>query len=127
MIYFGCIGETGHFLHRPDLRHSSAGSQSVLAQAGIWPKCDGGFCPGMEEAGGKHHKVEQVEGAAKVTHLDGWTILAFWDRSVDHRRNSNSAFIERGTLSFDEMVSRAKKAFPTVWKRFPFKVRRTNE
>jgi hypothetical protein len=125
MIYFGCVGESGHYLHRPDLHHSGRESQRVLQEAGIFPKCDGGFCPGTEydEQRPWRRPGRQVEGHAKVTHLNGYTILAFWDRSVDHRGNSNSVFIENGTWTFDEMVAKAKEVFPTIWARFKFEVR----
>jgi hypothetical protein len=52
-----------------------------------------------------------------------WTALAFWDRSVDDRYGSNSVFILRGALSFEEAVTLAREQFPEVWARFSFTVR----
>lgn len=116
MFYFGCWGDTGHYLWNRERRYTREGDcpfdpfyPRVEGHAHI----DGVFCP----------KNRQVQGEATVTVKDGWTILAFWDRSVDHRPNSNSAFIERGAFTFEEMVSRAKAEFPAIWARFAFEVR----
>lgn len=125
MIYFGCISRAGHWLHRPGGMRSSASVTQALEKAGIFPKVDGGFCPGMD--GKRHHEVKQVEGHAKVTHYNGWTILAFWDRTGDKRDNSNSAFIEQGERTFNEMLAMAKKTFPQVWERFTFEVVQTSD
>jgi len=94
----------------------------MLERAGIYPKIDGGFCPGMEDDDTRHHDVKQVQGHARLTHHNGWTILAFWDRTGDSRGNSNSAFLEQGEHSFDEMVAKAKATFPKIWERFTFEV-----
>jgi len=120
VIYFGCIGEPGHYLFRPDLQHSSSQVKHLLEVAGIYPRCDGGFCPMGEKK--RMWEVNQVEGHARVTHFNGYTILSFWDRSVDKRNNSNSTFIEEGTHNFNRMVEMAKLDFPSVWERFTFEV-----
>lgn len=124
MIYFGCAGKhhgRGHALTRPDGGSSGREVSNMLEKAGIYPKIDGGFCPGME--GKRHHEVKQVEGHAKLTHHNGWTILSFWDRTGDSRGNSNSAFLEQGEHDFDYMVAKAKEVFPQMWERFTFEVR----
>lgn len=125
MIYFGCIQRPGHYLWRPGLHFSSREVKDKLERDGIYPKCDGGFCPGVyyDVRRPWRRPREQIEGLAKVTHLNGWTILSFWDRSVDSRGGSNSTFLEQGTLTFDEMVAKAKEVFPTIWARFKFEVK----
>lgn len=54
--------------------------------------------------------------------MPGWTMLTFWDRTIDERSGSNSAFILRGRLTFEETVTIAKAIFPKIWSRFPFEV-----
>jgi hypothetical protein len=127
MIYFGCLGKrsgAGHALYRPGLGSSSRETNRLMEKLGIYPKCDGGFCPGMEGLdAARTSRVKQVEGHAKLTFLNEYTILAFWDRTGDGRGNSNSAFIEGGENTFDEMVAKAKEVFPQIWERFTFEVK----
>lgn len=107
MYYFGCVGQPGHFMHRP------GGRRDWDADTPWGRTPDGTLCP----AGGK-----QVEGVALIHHKDGWTALSFWDRSVDQRGGCNSNFFVAAELSFDEMVAQAKERFPQVWHRFNFDV-----
>lgn len=107
-FYYGCIGDTGHHLRDDLMAHCSLAIRFLP-----WGyRIDAELCP----------SGEQVEGAARLHHLAGWTALAFWDRSVDHRHGSNSVFIFRGELTFDDAVARAKEKFPDVWGRFQFEV-----
>jgi len=74
---------------------------------------DGGFLP---------PKRPQREGRAHLVHFTGWTVLAFWDRSGDSRRNSGSSFIVRGHHGFNEVITKTKKAFPEIWERIDFDI-----
>jgi len=65
---------------------------------------------------------DQTQGRALVTQRNGWTALAFWDRSLDQRPGCNSAFFVRGNLSFAQMVWVARHRWPTIWSRFSFQV-----
>lgn len=111
--------EAGHYLHDRQMRHACWNPRfDRLARLprdfpieNPW-SLDAGFAP----------QGEEVEGLALVHHLSGWTILAFWDRSGDQRRGSNSAFVIRGELSFIEAVEAAREAFPKIWARFDFGV-----
>jgi hypothetical protein len=47
-------------------------------------RIDGGFCPQIEDA---------QSGEARIHHVEGWTVLAFWDRSGDSRPSSHSTFV----------------------------------
>lgn len=61
------------------------------------------------------------EGAQK----DGWTAVAFWDRSGgDTRPGCNSVFLARATLSGGELLHMAREQWPEVWNRpgFPIKL-----
>lgn len=109
VFYFGCIGQSGHYMHTTH--------ESLVRDVGDMPwgryGKDGDLPP---------QKSGQVEGQAMLHHMDGWTALAFWDRSVDTRPGSSSNFFFRGTYDFAETVALARTAFPQVWKRYTFKV-----
>jgi hypothetical protein len=74
---------------------------------------DGGFLPPYQA---------EIEGVASVVHLNGWTILAFWDRTGDKRGKSSSAFVVRGFWDFTALHHITQTAFPTIWKRFHFSI-----
>lgn len=139
VYYFGCIGESGHYLwdkeRPPELTMSerllgpgaeafagrnvgsawrSRETRELLRNGQPWGmSLDADLCP----------EGRQFEGVARLHHKDGWTGLAFWDRSVDTRGNSHSTFIAEGTYTFDEMLTAAKAQWPEVWARFKFEVR----
>lgn len=111
-FYFGCIGRPGHFLH--STRGYQVWRDTIPADFPISEeRIDSAYTPRIKG---------QTQGVASLWHGNGWTILAFWDRSVDGRGGCNSNFILRGTLTFDEAVTRAKERFPFVWNRFTFPV-----
>lgn len=107
--YCGCYNETGHYLW--DERN-----HKVHYVKGIpfrWEILDGGLLPPHEP---------ETEGLAEIIHIGSWTIITFWDRSVDKRGGSCSAFVIPAHVWFDEAVAIAKERFPSVWNRFPFEV-----
>jgi len=65
----------------------------------------------------------QPEGLLSHGKTDGWSWIAFWDRSVDQRFGSNSAFIVRGDHDFISVMQISRAYFPQIWKRFNFEVR----
>ncbi len=117
VFYFGCIGESGHFLFVPNMR--------TVRNAGPFTPAslDTSFCPGMTPESQGYTPREQPEGVARLTHYEGWTVLSFWDRSVDDRRGSHSTFAIDGVHTFGEAVAHARAAFPRVWARYKFAVR----
>jgi hypothetical protein len=103
--YFGCVGSAGHFTHeggRRTYKHDSPWGTAI----------DTTLCPSGPE----------VEGRAALHHKDGWTALAFWDRSVDKRGKSNSVFLSNQARTFDEMLAQARIHFPDVMSRFKFEI-----
>jgi hypothetical protein len=111
IYYFGCWREPGHFLRsREGVRHEHNLPADFPCPLNM---LDGGFLP---------PKLPDVQGRATCVHLNRWTILSFWDRSVDKRPGCNSAFIIRGYHTFSEAVRLAKERFPEVWGRFTFTV-----
>ena len=103
MLYFGCVGNNvGHYLvtwnGSPPHKY-----EKNLKEAGLYDRIDGGFCPSR-----------RVEGNAKLTHENGWTILAWWDNSIDARAGSHSTFLKHGVWSADHMRQWAGRLFPDV-------------
>lgn len=104
IYYFGCWDGVGHYLWLPGMRHSASGpSVSNILDSKRW-------------------QPSRKEGEAKVTHVDGCTILSFADYSVDSRGGSHSTFLIRGTVDFDTALSMAKENFPQVFARFKFEI-----
>lgn len=116
IYYFGCWDTSGHYLH--DVYGNTGRSQDVKDELPFpWTELDGTFCPGANAEDSK-----QVEGSAKLTHVEGWTILAFWDRTVDTRGNSHSTYVMRGKHTGEEMLEAIKQNFPGVHARYKFKI-----
>lgn len=125
VLYFGCWtsndgrSEGGHYL-------VNRFNQGVHERQHSWiapfqRRIDGVYCPYAR----KDHEYAdgpQIEGAACLHHVHGWTVLAFWDRSVDKRGGSNSALLAPGEHSFDDMVELFQRFYPQIWARFKFKV-----
>lgn len=122
--FFGCWGRSGHYLFVPGGCSPSKDEIEALPRALRRP--DGTLAPGRRRYLNRPADVDsedQVEGLAALHYVEGWTALSLWDRSVDTRLGSNSTFIVRGTLSFDEMLERSRALFPSIWARFKFAVR----
>ena len=112
--YFGCVGSPGHHYFSVDLGYAPWPEQIDLEKA--LGRIDGAYCP----------KGPQVEGRALLHYVNGWTLVSFWDRSVDKRGGCNSNFILEGTLTAAEALEAAKAAFPRIWQRYTFPVVVTN-
>jgi hypothetical protein len=109
-IWFnGCRMQSGHFLHGP--KSDALDYTTIGHTLGKWP--DGGFAPCDRLTGGY-----EVEHKAMITWTKGYTVVAFWDRSIDRRHASNSCFIADQILSFSEMIPFCEEAFPEVFKRY---------
>lgn len=110
MYYFGCNHGYGHgLITHPQRNGVQYDELPWWKNEGI----DGTLC---------HQGIAQEEGIAKLHHKYGWTALAFWDRSIDHRRGSNSVFLAEGTFTFEEMLSKIESFFPKILKRFSFSI-----
>ena len=117
VYFFGCWnGRAGHYLFDP--RGASYRHNGLIP----WTNIDGSLCYGADEKGDADiHR--QVEGEAKLHHLDDWTALAWWDRSVDARYGSNAALFAKGTHTFDDMIHIMRNWFPSIMARFKYMVR----
>lgn len=116
LFYFGPWDQAGHYLHDQSHRR-------------LWPDNDkiGPWRLGELDGGLQPKDEKQVEGVALLHHLDGWTALAFWDRTVDHRMASCSVYVATGTHSFEEMVALAQDGFKERWDRMKFEVRQSKD
>lgn len=59
-------------------------------------------------------RPEQAQGIAWLWQKEGWTALAFWDRSRDTRYKSNTVLVWEGTHTFEEMLEEARRSFPRI-------------
>lgn len=144
VFYFGCVGVPGHYWHQSVDGHAFGirpphGDGWVGPYGNPWrPKDRGGLgidgvlaprvtVPTKADSHGGYREhgrtYEAEQGVAALHVVDGWTAIAFWDRSVDKRGACNSNFVTHDVVDFDEMVRRSRAAFPHVWARFPFEVR----
>lgn len=123
-FYFGCIDGPGHFFHgQGGTTKVRALEDHLTALFDGLDSLDGKLCWNSPRR--DHHRYDrrgETEGQAFVTHRGGWTALAFWDRSVDRRGASNSAFFVQGTLTFAQIVRVARHRWPKIWARFAFPV-----
>lgn len=120
MFYFGCWGVSGHYLFTDRGEHPEPHVEASLRAA--VGSIDGRYPPQYNQRAFSEPGYQE-EGLALVHHVNGWTVLAFWDRSIDRRFACNSNFIAEGAHDFDAMRTLARDRFPTIWARFPFEVR----
>ena len=111
-IYFGCARESGHYFFDPD--HYVCGGTGLR----VSPPKD--FPWGYEVDGKLQPHPGYKQGQVKLHHKDGWTLIAWWDMTVDKRPASCSAFAVDGKgfeYAFTEMVQFLKENFPQVAER----------
>lgn len=118
--YFGCASEMGHYPFDTRYRTPPVGVSRALESYDGGQKGDSILPYGFKDS------TKQVEGHAGLTYQAdlGATVLAFWDRSIDHRGSSWSGFFLPGRISEPaEAIEAAKMAFPAIWQRFKFEVK----
>lgn len=114
IYFFGCIRQPGHYWWAPPHQNLKFRAPPEIGIPDAWERIDGNFVP--------EGTSYNVEGHASLLYEDDWTLLAFWDRTIDKRPGSNAAFVARGTLSFDEICDLAKEHFAGVWARFHYSI-----
>ncbi len=107
-LYFGCHGESGHFLFERGMRHAAYELTRQMAHF------DGLLAPHPEQ-------YTPNELQACFARLDGlgYSAISFWDRTVDDRPGSNSTFFSPGACDPERLFRNSMTAFPEVWKRPP--------
>ncbi len=106
-IYFGCVERIGHYCYAADLGRATWRGRRE------WVNRLDGLLPPLDTT---------VQGVATLAYIHGFSILAFWDRSVDNRPGSNSVFLIPGRWSFEETLERARVTFPKIFDRFQFEI-----
>ncbi len=108
--YFGCYKDVGHFMHSDINREWS---DEKFCKSNPWGySIDTKLCPITGE----------IQGKCTINKKEGWTCIAFWDRSVDTRFGSNSAFLAEGDYDFTTMLALFKEKFPEVFSRFKYEL-----
>ena len=111
VYYFGCYLRTGHHLYDRNYNVIHRDKHVPWASQDGW-LLDGGLIPDKNAP----------QGEAFVHRKNGWTVISFWDRSVDSRSGSNSGFIVHGEIPFHEALAKAKESFPAIFERFKFDI-----
>lgn len=113
-FYFGCWGDTGHFLWNSRKQSFHRYSDGLPNDFPVEPTLlDGTFIP---------PKAPKIEGLAHFSYVNGWSLIAFPDYSVDSRPGSNSVFLVSGQRSFEQTLALSKKSFPEIFNRFKFEI-----
>lgn len=116
LYFFGCWEQPGHYWLNP--RNRWANEDVIMRRVPAVlhrGKIDAGFCPGY--VGPYKRDRQEVEGAAALHHIDGWTVLAWWDRSIDGRGGCNSALVALGLWNFAAMLEIGRAQVPRVIER----------
>lgn len=115
-LYFGCLHGAGHYVFgMVDGSLISMGYGDWYR----WVRQLDGLLPPRDRP--------QVEGEATLSYIHGYSILAFWDRSVDDRPGSNAMFLIPGVLEFEDALANALLLFPGVFDRFKFPIVQVEE
>lgn len=106
ILYFGCIGKVGHNLHSKQ--------QHIQFHETPWGYKLDEEIPAVEY---------EPEGLLRTFHKDGWTAVAFYDRSVDDRPGSKSIFLVAKDWPTEKVMAAAERQWPEVCgrPRFPIK------
>jgi hypothetical protein len=123
-FYFGCgPDDIGHYFWQPGpYRHGDRMLHEGRGQPWSFT-VDGGMQPlttGVRRSAAG--SADQVEGACALHRKDGWTAIAWWDRSKDRRGNSCSVYAQRGEHDFAAMVAAFRESFPWAAKRMGFEL-----
>jgi hypothetical protein len=127
MFYFGPWATAGHFFY--DEHGRSVHEENVqgfpFGHYNGRVFVDGCLQPGCPDPDDRLRRKTrpEIEGEALLHHINGWTALCFWDRSVDKRGASNSNYFAEGTFTFEQMVEMAKVRFSERWGKMNFEVR----
>lgn len=115
-IYFGCWTQPGHGFHYAS--GAGVGPYDKVQEALGFGPIDASPARAYSRGRGGLYPSER-QGEAAHHHANGWTALAWADRSVDSRGGSHSAVFMPGTLTFDEAVEQATRSFPHIMARQP--------
>lgn len=104
MFFFGCVDRAGHFLFTNEGRQLWCKEQDELPFK--FYVLDGGLLNQPED-----------ENRLFLSHINGYTVMGKWDRTVDTRGACNCSFIVEGTYNLFQMQELAEKHFTKLWNR----------
>lgn len=107
LYFFGCWAASGHYLWGP--KRSIVSKVERLVIPVHHTHLDGAYAP---------KDPLRTEGRAAVHHVRGWTIVGWWDRSVDGSWDSNSAFVMKGQHPLSVVLLEAGAQYPDLLPRF---------
>lgn len=125
-LYFGCgPHDTGHHLWcvRAGALRMLGGVPSSLECPWGDADLDGGLQPRLPHPPGssRHFPAPEAPQGVFAHHVkDGWTCVAWWDRSADTRGASCSALVLRGEHSAGAVIEAGRAAFPWAFERMRF-------
>jgi hypothetical protein len=96
LLFHGCYKQVGHFLFNEDgsrvwySQTKSLGFSSYILDGALLPN------------------DETREGVCYLSCINGWTIVAFNDRSVDSRPASNACFLYEENVPFSIVLTEAR-------------------
>ena len=109
VLYYGCHKGVGHYLH------NSTGNRICEHEGLPWHRAeiDGRLQPTGPQYQGRiaHHQRQ------------GWTALAWWDRSVDGRGKSSSTVLINAEQDPEQALATAKAALPWLFERINYHLR----
>lgn len=111
VFYFGCIRQPGHYLWRTEAIRIYQPRNVGISQE-LYSALDGAFCPDGVKTYPRYRWLCSI--------VPPWTIVAWWDGSVDSRPNCCSVFIGRDFGNEPHRLLEASQiAFPSVFARQP--------
>ncbi len=114
VYYYGCWGDKGHFLWTPE--QDSVRISKMKDATPFGDDIDGVLQKGSGVCSGNG-----IPDDAQLHDKDGWTALAFWDRTVDTRPGSCSVFLAEGVHKVEAIKEIARSNFPEIWDRLHHK------
>ena len=111
-IYFGCNNDrVGHRAYDKNMTSTYLRVDSKLQWVQM---ADGLLAP----------RDSTKQGIAVFHFIHGYSIISFWDRSINKRGGSSSTFFIKGEFTFEETLEGAKNIFPSIFERFEFEIKR---
>lgn len=116
VYFFGCWnGSVGHYMHTP------GGGTVYEKTATPWGfSVDSSLAPRGPNS--TRDRREEIEGHAALHYKEGWTALAWWDRSVDTRGACNAGLYAKGRFDEADMLELGRRYFPKIMSRFGYTI-----
>lgn len=81
-------------------------------------RLDGCYAPYQHTRhGGDPFAAIQTQGHARLTHVAGWTVIAWWDRTGDSRGGCNSALLIPALVGWEQGLELGRAACPALFQR----------